>query len=64
MGQPKMINDNLLMRLESLDEFAFGVVPKDDVARSVAGGDVTTVWGESDRAGVAGCRVTGKTFLA
>ena len=50
--QPRVINDNLAVRMQSLVDLARFPIPKDDIARACTRGNVSAVWGKANRTGV------------
>jgi hypothetical protein len=64
VGQPRMIDDNLLVSVQSLQDLASLPVPEDHVSLSVTAGYETSVWREPDGTSVTSDSMTGESLFS
>jgi hypothetical protein len=62
--QPRVVDDDLLVRMQSLQDLASLPVPEDHVPLSVTTGYETSVWRESDRTCISGNGVPRESLLS
>ena len=64
IGQPRVVDDDLLVRMQSLQDLASLPVPEDHVPLPVTTGYETSVWRESDGTCISGNGMTSESLLS
>jgi hypothetical protein len=64
VGQPYMVDDDLLVGMEPFQDLASLPVPEDHVSLAVTTGHKASIWRESDGARITGNSMTSEALLS